>query len=204
MTFLSVYIRNEVKEKKLKNEVSRSAGVLKIFMKKEIRVINTEFLELKDDELRLFMFLLWNRNNKNMANKDYASSALAAKALGKDQRTVFRLFNRLYDKGWIDRSEGDIIVNPDKGMGLMIDATNPNRESKHEDRSKKSYLQQDHIRKAFREMFPEKQTDRIINEILKRADNVSNWHSYAMRSIEKSPYKRAKKAVKLELKEGYN
>ena len=172
-------------------------------MKKEIRVINTEFLELKDDELRLFMFLLWNRNNKNMANKDYASSALAAKALGKDQRTVFRLFNRLYDKGWIDRAEGDIIINPDKGMGLMIDSTNPSREAKHEDRSKKSYLEQDHIRKAFREMFPEKQTDRVIDEILKRADNVSNWHSYAMRSIEKSEYKRAKKAVKLELKEGY-
>jgi len=172
-------------------------------MKKEIRVINTEFLELKDDELRLFMFLLWNRNNKNMANKDYASSALAAKALGKDKRTVFRLFTRLYDKGWIDRSEGDIIINPDKGMGLMIDSTNPIREAKHEDRSKKSYLEQDHIRKAFREMFPEKQTDRVIDEILKRGGNINNWHSYAMRSIEKSEYKRAKKAVKLELKEGW-
>ena len=64
-----------------------------------------------------------------MANKDYASSALAAKALGKDKRTVFRLFTRLYDKGWIDRSEGDIIINPDKGMGLMIDSTNPSREA---------------------------------------------------------------------------
>ena len=203
MTKMSVYIRNEVKEKKLKNEVSRKVGFLKIFMKKEIRVINTEFLELKDDELRLFMFLLWNRNNKNMANKDYASSALAAKALGKDQRTVFRLFNRLYDKGWIDRAEGDIIINPDKGMGLMIDATNPNRESKHEDRSKKSYLDQPHIREAFKHLFTEKQTDRVLDEILKRADNVNNWHSYAMRSIEKSEYKRAKKAQKLELKEGY-
>ena len=193
----------KLKNKKLKNEVSRKVGFLKIFMKKEIRVINTEFLELKDDELRLFMFLLWNRNNKNMANKEYASSALAAKALGKDQRTVFRLFNRLYDKGWIDRAGGDIIINPDKGMGLMIDATNPSREAKHEDRSKKSYLEQDHIRKAFREMFPEKQTDRVIDEILKRGGNINNWHAYAMRSIEKSDYKRAKKAQKLQLKEGY-
>ncbi len=172
-------------------------------MKKEIRIINTEFLELKDDELRLFMFLLWNRNNKNIANKDYASSGLAAKALGKDQRTVFRLFNRLYSKGWIDRAEGEIFINPDKGMGLMIDATNMKREARHEDRSKKSYLEQDHIRKAFREMFPDKQTDLVLDEILKRGGNVSNYHSYAMRSIEKSEYKRAKKAQKLELKEGY-
>ena len=172
-------------------------------MKKEIRIINTEFLELKDDELRLFIFLLWNRNNKNVANKEYASSTLVAKALGKDQRTVFRLFNRLYDKGWIDRAGGEVFINPDKGMGLMIDATNPKREARHEDRSKKSYLEQDHIRKAFREMFPEKQTDRVLDEILKRGGNINNWHSYAMRSIEKSEYKRAKKAVKLELKEGY-
>ena len=172
-------------------------------MKKEIRVINTEFLELKGDELRLFMFLLWNRNNKNMANKDYASSALAAKALGKDQRTVFRLFNRLYDKGWIDRSEGDIIINPDKGMGLMIDATNPSREAKHEDRSKKSYLEQPHIREAFKQLYPDKQVDRILDEVLKVSHPVSNWHAYAQGAIRDSKHKRAKKAQKLELKEGY-
>ena len=173
-------------------------------MKKEIRIINTNFTELKGDMARLFLFYLWNRDNKSKTNKDYSSISKAAKALEIHERTIIRLSNRLHELGWIDKVNGETYINSDKGMGLMIDATNPKREARHEDRSKKSYLEQPHIRKAFKEMFPDKQTDRVLDEILKRGGNVSNYHSYAMRSIEKSEYKRAKKAVKLTLSEGYD
>ena len=171
-------------------------------MKKFITIYNTDFLELDPKELKVIMFMLWHRD-RNKANKDYASTAKIAQSTGISQRSVFNALNGLSDKGWIDRVNGDYyLVTP--SMSLMVDVKNQNVNlNKHEDRSKKSYLEQDHIRKAFREMFPEKQTDRVIDEILKRGGNINNWHSYAMRSIEKSEYRRAKKAVKLELKEGW-
>ena len=181
-------------------------------MKKFITIYNLDFLELKPAEFMVIVFMLWHRDN-NKANKQYASTSKTAESLPISHRSVFNAISGLAEKGWLERVNGEYYLNT-PSMSLMVDVSKSSSVNKdidralqnlpkHEDRSKKSYLEQPHIRKAFKEMFPDKQTDRVLDEILKRGGNINNWHSYAIRSIEKSENKRAKKAQKLELKEGY-
>ena len=115
-------------------------------MKKEIRIFNLNALELDGQEIKLFLFYLWHRDNKNMVNKDYASVKKASDALGVTTRTVFRLLEKLHDRGWIDRIDGDVYINPNMGMSLMIDATNLNVKAKTESRGDKEYLNNPDIR----------------------------------------------------------
>ena len=156
-------------------------------MKKEIRIFNLNALELDGQEIKLFLFYLWHRDNKNMVNKDYASVKKASDALGVTPRTVFRLLEKLHDRGWIDRVEGDVYINPNMGMSLMIDATNLNVKPKTESRGDKEYLNNPDIRKAFKQMFPDKKVDQILDQLYRTTEKpVRNWHEYAKAAIAKS------------------
>ena len=156
-------------------------------MKKEIRIFNLNALELDGQEIKLFLFYLWHRDNKNMVNKDYASVKKASDALGVTTRTVFRLLEKLHDRGWIDRIEGDVYINPNMGMSLMIDATNLNVKHKTESRGDKEYLNNPDIRKAFKQMFPDKRVDVILNKLYLTTEKpIYNWHEYAKAAIAKS------------------
>ena len=156
--------------------------------KKEIRIFNIKALkQLQGKELHLFIFYLWHRDNKNMVNKDYASAKLAAQALEVDPRTIFRLLEKLYDKGWIDRVDGDVYINPNMGMSLMIDATNLHIKPKTESRGVKEYINNPEVREAFKKMFPEKQVDKILDQLYRTTEKpVYNWHEYAKGAISKS------------------
>ena len=162
-------------------------------MKKEIRIFNLNALELDGQEIKLFLFYLWHRDNKNMVNKDYASVKKASDALGVTTRTVFRLLEKLHDRGWIDRIDGDVYINPNMGMSLMIDATNLNVKAKTESRGDKEYLNNPDIRKAFKQMYPDKQVDKILDELYRTTEKaVRNWHEYAKAAISRSDLKKRK------------
>ena len=155
--------------------------------KKEIRIFNLNALELDGQEIKLFLFYLWHRDNKNMVNKDYASVKKASDALGVTTRTVFRLLEKLHDRGWIDRIDGDVYINPNMGMALMIDATNINVQPKTESRSDKEYITNPDVRAAFKKMFPDKKVDLILNKLYLTTEKpIYNWHEYAKAAISKS------------------
>jgi DNA-binding Lrp family transcriptional regulator len=155
--------------------------------KKEIRIFNLNALELDGQEIKLFLFYLWHRDNKNRVNKDYANAKKAADALGVTTRTVFRLLEKLHERKWIERVEGEVYINPNMGMSLMIDATNLGIQPKTETRSDKEYINNPEIRAAFKEMFPGKKVDKILDNLYRTTEKpVRNWHEFAKACISKS------------------
>jgi len=156
-------------------------------MKKEIRIFNLNALELDGQEIKLFLFYLWHRDNKNKVNRDYASAKKASDALGVTTRTVFRLLEKLHERKWIERVEGEVYINPNMGMSLMIDATNLGIQPKTEARGDKEYLNNPDIRKAFKQMFPDKKVDQILDSLYATYEKpVRNWHEFAKACIAKS------------------
>ena len=156
-------------------------------MEKFLQIGSTKFTELEGTELKVFLVYVWHRDNKNKVNKKYASIAKTAELLQKSERTIFRTLDSLEKKGWIERVEGEVYVNPDKGIMLMINATNLNIQAKTESRSDKEYLNNPEVREAFKKMFPDKQVDKILDQLYRITEKpVYNWHEYAKSAIAKS------------------
>jgi DNA-binding MarR family transcriptional regulator len=104
-------------------------------MEKFLQIGSTKFTELEGIELKVFLVYVWHRDNKNKVNKKYASITKTAELLNKSERTIFRTLDTLEQKGWIERVQGEVYINPDKGIMLMINATNLNIQPKTETRS---------------------------------------------------------------------
>ena len=156
-------------------------------MEKFLQIGSTKFTELEGTELKVFLVYVWHRDNKNKVNKKYASISKTAELLQKSERTIFRTLDSLEKKGWIERVEGEVYVNPDKGIMLMINATNLNIQAKTESRSDKEYLNNPEVREAFKKMFPDKQVDKILDQLYRITEKpVYNWHEYAKSAIAKS------------------
>ena len=156
-------------------------------MEKFLQIGSTKFTELEGTELKVFLVYVWHRDNKNKVNKKYASISKTAQLLEKSERTIFRTLDSLEKKGWIERVEGEVYVNPDKGIMLMINATNLNVQPKTESRSDKEYITNPDVRAAFKKMFPDKRVDLILNKLYLTTEKpIYNWHEYAKASIAKS------------------
>ena len=156
-------------------------------MKKFLHIGSTKFTELEGTELKVFLVYVWHRDNKNKVNKKYASIKKTAELLEKSERTIFRTLDTLEQKGWIERVEGEVYVNPDKGIMLMINATNLNVQPKTEARGDKEYINNPDIRKAFKQMFPDKRVDQILDSLYATYEKpVRNWHEFAKACIAKS------------------
>ena len=156
-------------------------------MEKFLQIGSTKFTELEGTELKVFLVYVWHRDNKNKVNKKYASISKTAELLQKSERTIFRTLDSLEKKGWIERVEGEVYVNPDKGIMLMINATNLNIQPKTESRGDKEYINNPEVREAFKKMFPDKQVDKILDQLYRTTEKiVYNWHEYAKGVISKS------------------
>ena len=69
----------------------------------------------------------------------------------------------------------------------MINATNLNIQPKTESRSDKEYINNPEVREAFKNMFPDKQVDKILDQLYRTTEKpVYNWHEYAKGAIAKS------------------
>ena len=156
-------------------------------MEKFLQIGSTKFTELEGTELKVFLVYVWHRDNKNKVNKKYASITKTAELLNKSERTIFRTLDTLEQKGWIERVEGEVYINPDKGIMLMINATNLGIQPKTEARSDKEYIQNPEIRAAFKQMFPDKKVDKILDNLYRTTEKtVRNWHEFAKACISKS------------------
>ena len=156
-------------------------------MEKFLQIGSTKFTELEGTELKVFLVYVWHRDNKNKVNKKYASISKTAELLQKSERTIFRTLDSLEKKGWIERVEGEVYVNPDKGIMLMINATNLNVQPKTESRGDKEYINNPDVRAAFKKMFPDKRVDLILNKLYLTTEKpIYNWHEYAKAAISKS------------------
>ena len=81
-------------------------------------------------------------------------------------------------------------------MSLMVDVKNKGIQPKTEQRSDKEYLNNPDIRKAFKQMFPNKQVDKILDNLYRITEKpVYNWHEYAKGAIAKSQLTK-KKVIK--------
>ena len=156
-------------------------------MEKFLQIGSTKFTELEGTELKVFLVYVWHRDNKNKVNKKYASITKTAELLNKSERTIFRTLDTLEQKGWIERVEGEVYINPDKGIMLMINATNLNIQPKTETRSDKEYINNPEIRAAFKQMFPDKKVDKILDNLYRTTEKpIRNWHEFAKACIAKS------------------
>ena len=156
-------------------------------MEKFLQIGSTKFTELEGTELKVFLVYVWHRDNKNKVNKKYASITKTAELLNKSERTIFRTLDTLEQKGWIERVEGEVYINPDKGIMLMINATNLNIQPKTETRSDKEYINNPEIRSAFKQMFPDKKVDKILDNLYRTTEKpIRNWHEFAKACIAKS------------------
>jgi DNA-binding Lrp family transcriptional regulator len=156
-------------------------------MEKFLQIGSTKFTELEGIELKVFLVYVWHRDNKNKVNKKYASITKTAELLNKSERTIFRTLDTLEQKGWIERVQGEVYINPDKGIMLMINATNLNIQPKTETRSDKEYINNPEIRAAFKQMFPDKKVDKILDNLYRTTEKpIRNWHEFAKACIAKS------------------
>jgi DNA-binding Lrp family transcriptional regulator len=156
-------------------------------MEKFLQIGSTKFTELEGTELKVFLVYVWHRDNKNKVNKKYASITKTAELLNKSERTIFRTLDTLEQKGWIERVQGEVYINPDKGIMLMINATNLNIQPKTETRSDKEYINNPEIRAAFKQMFPDKKVDKILDNLYRTTEKpIRNWHEFAKACIAKS------------------
>lgn len=154
-------------------------------MRKFITIYNLDFLKLTGNEYKILTFMLWHRD-ANKANKTYASTSKIAEACDISQRAVFTCLTGLAEKGWIERVDGQYYINAES-MSLMVDVKNRNVQPKTESRGDKEYLNNPDIRKAFKQMYPDKQVDKILDELLRTTEkSVRNWHEYAKAAISKS------------------
>ena len=163
-------------------------------MRKFITIYNLDFLALTGNEYKILTFMLWHRD-ANKANKIYASTSKIAEACDISQRAVFTCLTGLAEKGWIERVDGQYYINAES-MSLMVDVKNRNVQPKTESRGDKEYLNNPDIRKAFKQMYPDKQVDKILDELLRTTEkSVRNWHEYAKAAISRSDLKK-KKVIK--------
>ena len=160
-------------------------------MRKFITIYNLDFLKLTGNEYKILTFMLWHRD-ANKANKTYASTSKIAEACDISQRAVFTCLTGLAEKGWIERVDGQYYINAES-MSLMVDVKNRNVQPKTESRGDKEYLNNPDIRKAFKQMYPDKQVDKILDELYRTTEKaVRNWHEYAKAAILRSDLKKRK------------
>ena len=154
-------------------------------MRKFITIYNLDFLALTGNEYKILTFMLWHRD-ANKANKTYASTSKIAEACDISQRAVFNCLTGLADKGWIERVDGQYYINAES-MSLMVDVKNKNIQPKTESRVDKEYINNPEVREAFKKMFPDKQVDKILDDLYRTTEKpVYNWHEYAKGAISKS------------------
>ena len=154
-------------------------------MRKFITIYNLDFLTLTGNEYKILTFMLWHRD-ANKANKTYASTSKISEACDISQRGVFNCLSGLADKGWIERVDGQYFINAES-MSLMVDVKNKGIQPKTEARSDKEYIQNPEIRAAFKQMFPDKKVDKILDNLYRTTEKpIRNWHEFAKACIAKS------------------